>query len=204
MNCLACNHELRLGQNYCSNCGTKRAEVSPSQGESSAQAGTRPTTKRDNSGTKFVFGVLAVLVLLLAGASLAGGNRSVSSTTSTTQQTAKSPTSTSTPKATQTQDKEWWPAGFKKLNYYTAYKPLADMDCGYSSAHGCYQIYVVTNQDCNLFLDVNFEVDGVVVDSHLDSATVKAGQQAIMTFASFETPKYSGKKMVRITDVTCY
>lgn len=204
MNCTNCRAEMEDSQNFCSNCGFKRTESSPATDLDTSSTKSYSTPRKDYSGTKFVFGVVGVIVLLLGVISLTNETGNLSKATPSAQQTTKKATTTATPKATRTTVEDWWPAGFRELNYYTAYKPLEDMDCDYSSAHGCYQIYVVTNQDCNLFLDVNFEVDGVVVDNSLDSATVKAGQQAIMTFASFKTPNYSGKKLVRITDVTCY
>ena len=204
MNCTNCRAEMEDSQNFCSNCGFKRTESTPTPDPDTSSTQSDSTPKKDYSGTKFVFGVIGVIVLLLGFVSVTNDTGNVSKATPSAQQTTKKATTTATPKATRTTVEDWWPDGFRELNYYTAYKPLEDMDCDYSSAHGCYQIYVVTNRDCNLFLDVNFEVDGVVVDDDLDSAVVRAGQQAVMTFASFETPKYSGSKKVRITDVTCY
>lgn len=100
----------------------------------------------------------------------------------------------------------WYPSGFTELTPTVAYKPfeVEDMDCGYSGAHSCYQIYVVANLDCNLYMDVNFLKNSVVVDDSIDSATVQAGELAILSFTSFDAAQYSGDTKVKITDVTCY
>ena len=110
-----------------------------------------------------------------------------------------------TPKATQ-EVAPWYPSDFKDLTSNVAYKSLGigNMDCGYSSAHSCFQIYVVTRVDCKLFVNVNFLKNGVVVDDSIDSATVRAGERAILSFASFKTVKYSGTGQVQFTDVNCY
>ena len=100
----------------------------------------------------------------------------------------------------------WYPSGFTELTPTVAYKAfeVEDMDCGYSGAHSCYQIYVVANLDCNLYVDVNFLKNDVVVDDSIDSATVQAGELAILSFTSFEAAEYSGDTKVKFTDVTCY
>jgi hypothetical protein len=100
----------------------------------------------------------------------------------------------------------WYPSDFEELTSNVAYKSLGigNMDCGYSSAHSCFQIYVVTRVDCKLFVNVNHLKDGVVVDDSIDSATVRAGEIAILSFASFKTVKYSGTGRVKFTDVKCY
>lgn len=114
--------------------------------------------------------------------------------------------SDSEPSATPTETAPWYPSGYKELTYNVAYKAFASgtMDCGYSSAHSCFQAYFVTNTTCNLFVDVNFLKDGVVVDNGIDSANIAAGEKAIMSFASMKAARYEGKGTVKITDVTCY
>ena len=100
----------------------------------------------------------------------------------------------------------WYPDDFQEMTPTVAFKPfeIEAMDCDYSSAHFCYQIYIVTNEDCTVFVSLNFLNDGVVVDDSIDSATVQAGELAILSFVSFEAAKYSGEKNLRFTDVNCY
>jgi hypothetical protein len=100
----------------------------------------------------------------------------------------------------------WYPSDFKEITSNVAYKPFdpGTADCGYSTAHSCFQIYVVTNIDCELYVSVNFLKNDVVVDDGIDSASVQAGQAAILTFASFESARYSGDGKVFFTDVTCF
>jgi hypothetical protein len=115
---------------------------------------------------------------------------------------SKQPTIIETPKPVV----PWYPSKFRELTSEVAYKPLkvSKMDCGYSSAHSCVQIYVVTKKSCNLFVSVNFEKNAVVVDSGIDSVNVQAGEVAILTFASFDAPRYSGDTTFKITEVNCY
>lgn len=205
MLCVNCNRDLSDEDFFCPRCGIAKTPDTPKPALSLSNENKEdPDGGKTNSGVKFALAVIAGAVLLIGGANvlnLARENPSAGPTTSSPTPTPDQSTSAA-PKETAVSD--WWPTGFSELNWFSAAKKLEDMDCDYSIAHGCYQIYVVTNLDCNLFVDVNFEVDGVVVDDDLDSAVVRSGQQAIMTFVSLETPKYSGSKKVRITDVTCY
>jgi hypothetical protein len=101
----------------------------------------------------------------------------------------------------------WYPSGFKELTSQIAIKYFENgtSECGYSSRHACKQMYVVANTDCKIFVTLNFLVNDVVVDNSIDSATVEAGELAILTFASFEVPKYTADSFsLKVTDATCY
>lgn len=149
------------------------------------------------SKTKIWMGWGLVFVGGLIGILFANSGNSLPSEPSTL-----SPTPSSTPSASV----PWYPSGYKELTYNVAYKAFAPgtMDCGYSSDHSCFQAYFVTNTTCNLFVDVNFLKDGVVVDNGIDSANIAAGEKAIMSFASVKAARYEGNGTVKITDVTCY
>ena len=100
----------------------------------------------------------------------------------------------------------WYPSDFQELTPNVAIKPFepGSIDCGYSSAHTCVQIYVVTNKTCSLFFSMNFENDGVVIDNGIDSANVRSGEVAVLSFVSFDMARYSGKTSWRPTEVNCY
>jgi hypothetical protein len=122
-------------------------------------------------------------------------------------QTSKSESSKATQEAAPPKPvAPWYPSDFKEITSNVAYKRFdpGTADCGYSTAHSCFQIYVVTNIDCELYVSVNFLKNDVVVDDGIDSASVQAGQAAILTFASLESARYSGDGTVKFTDVTCY
>jgi hypothetical protein len=146
---------------------------------------------------------LFVIAALIGGVFSMIGNSTRSASTTTIPTPAFTPNET-TPTPTETAP--WYPSGYKELTSNVAYKALdkGTMDCGYSSAHSCFQAYFVTNTTCNLFVDVNFLIDGVVVDNGIDSAYVEAGERAILSFPSIKAARYSGKGTIKITDVTCY
>jgi hypothetical protein len=101
----------------------------------------------------------------------------------------------------------WYPSGFEELTSQIAiqYFENGTSDCGYSGRHACKQMYVVTNIDCKIFVTLNFLVNDVVVDNSIDSATVEAGELAILSFASFEVPKYTADSFsLKVTEATCY
>jgi hypothetical protein len=131
------------------------------------------------------------------------GNSTRSASTTTIPTPAFTPNET-TPTPTETAP--WYPSDYKELTSNVAYKAFdpETMDCGYSSAHSCFQAYFVTNTTCNLFVDVNFLIDGVVVDNGIDSAYVVAGEKAVLSFASIDAARYSGDGKIKITDATCY
>jgi hypothetical protein len=65
-------------------------------------------------------------------------------------------------------------------------------------------LILVTKYSCELFVRVNFLADGIVVDDALDSASVSAGEQAVLTFASLKAANYEGSKKIKFTEATCY
>lgn len=181
---------------FCSSCGSELVRH---------VSATEISTKEKTGGLRkdLVFtGVVILLVVI--GAQIAvttgliGGE-----TTSSTEESSNSSTSIT---RSQKPIPPWYPSDFKELTGNVAYKSFepGTMECGYSSAHTCFQIYVVTRVDCSLFVNVNFLKNDVVVDDGIDSARVQAGEMAILTFASFDAAKYSGPTDIRFTDVTCY
>jgi hypothetical protein len=213
--CSKCGVEFQDEWKFCAKCGSKAPEAD--QPKSQETELTQNPEVLDRSGklaksakfqlrTMMFLPILAVFIVVIlifsiGGIVLGSGNSS--------ENYKNSSSSTWTPRATPLNNggpstTSWIPQGFKELNSLVAYKPAENMDCGYSTAHSCYQIYVVTAEPCQVFIEVNFEVDGVVVDSSIDSATIGRNQQAILEFASFETAKYSGNKKVRFTSITCY
>jgi hypothetical protein len=100
----------------------------------------------------------------------------------------------------------WYPKGYKELTSSVAYQSLdpSQMNCGYNSRHDCYQAKFIAETQCNLFVELSFLKDGLRVDDGIDSAYVGPSSPALLTFASFDSPRYGGTGTVRIEDVTCY
>lgn len=100
----------------------------------------------------------------------------------------------------------WYPKGYKELTSSVAYQSLepSQMNCGYSSRHNCYQAKFIAKTQCNLFVELSFLKDGLRVDDGIDSAYVGPSSPALLSFASFDSPRYSGSGTVRIESVTCY
>jgi hypothetical protein len=98
----------------------------------------------------------------------------------------------------------WYPKNYTQLSENVAYKKIKNSDCDLSAAHSCFQMYVVTNKTCDLFISANFLVNDVVVDSSIDSVKVSPGQRGIMTFASIDAASYEGSGQIQFTDVNCY
>lgn len=212
MFCPKCGTEYQSDWRFCANCGAK-SEKSTAASSSIPDISNFPKSLQDKptkwSALKIRLLTLLAIIGLVAAASLVQGIvNSVSGGLNSKKNYGNSPTSTWTPRATPiwTPPPKWIPGGFTELTSEVAYwsPPSDSMNCGYSSAHSCYQIYVATARPCQVFIEVNFEVDGVVVDSSIDSATVSTNQQALLEFVSFKTPNYSGNKKVRITSAECY
>ncbi len=188
MTCIKCSAELPGEAIFCSQCGSPQVQE--------PQAQPQPTSSQPTARNYLVWGL--VLLVGLFGF-VASNFDDFSARSNPTTPTSQATTPISEPEI-------WYPSGFEELTESIAYKsfPKGTMDCGYSSPHSCYQIYVETKYSCELFIRVNFLVDGVVVDDALDSARVAAGEQAVLSFASFKSAQYEGSKKVKFTEATCY
>lgn len=100
----------------------------------------------------------------------------------------------------------WYPRDYKELTSSVAYQSLepSQMNCGYNSRHDCYQAKFIAKTQCNLFVELSFLKDGLRVDDGIDSAYVGPSSPALLSFASFDSPRYGGAVTVRIEDITCY
>lgn len=215
MFCPKCGLEYPSDWSFCAKCGTKAPKISSSTELPSGVSSDNNNTKANKQTTKTpalkmrMMMLAAILAVLIGGTLIASFSAMWFASDKTNY--GNSASSTWTPRATPlnqvpTPRPTWQPQGFRELNSMVAYQaiPAGERNCGYSSAHSCYQIYVVTAEPCQVFIEVNFEVDGVVVDSSISSATIGRNQQALMDFVSFKTPNFSGEKKVRITSAECY
>lgn len=100
----------------------------------------------------------------------------------------------------------WYPKGYEELTSSVAYQSLdpSQMNCGYSSLHYCYQAKFMAKTQCNLFVEVSFLKDDLRVDDGIDSAYVGPSSPALLSFTSFDSPRYAGVGTVRIEDITCF
>jgi len=100
----------------------------------------------------------------------------------------------------------WYPRGYSELTESVAYQSLdpSQMNCGYNSRHDCYQAKFISKTQCNLFVELSFLKDGLRVDDGIDSAYVGPSSPALLSFTSFDSPRYSGTPTVRFEDITCY
>lgn len=205
MECTYCGTQFKQSTKFCSNCGEA---FFPAENEPEPQALSDDPTPATLRWIKLRirrkwFG-LAAAVLVYVGVAYTFSNSDDSDLVAESQTTAT--TQRASPRPLETREVAWYPAGFQELTSEVAYKRLPEgtADCGFSSAHSCYQVFMTTKRACSLFVKVNFTVDDLVIDDSLDSADVPAGGQAVMTFVSFETPKYQGSKRIKFTEVTCY
>lgn len=194
--CPKCFSKNTENAKFCSDCGLELAQQGKAI-ENSAKS------KTGGSRKVLVYSVLVILIIVIGqqiaeSMGLPGTERTSPRGESSNSSTSITPTEKPAP--------PWYPSDFKEVTSNVAYKSFdpGTMECGYSSAHSCYQIYVVTRVDCTLFVNVNFLKNDVVVDDGIDSASVQAGEMAVLTFTSFDAAKYSGSTQVKFTDVTCY
>lgn len=78
--------------------------------------------------------------------------------------------------------KPWYPKGFEETGFPGfAYKNISNQGCSYSFG-SCAKFKIVSNTDCpsNLYVQTNHLVNGEVDDWSNDTATVMAGQVAVM------------------------
>lgn len=205
MKCSYCGTKLNPSTKFCSNCGKA---FFPAENEPEPRALSDDPTPaalgRIKLRTRLNRLGLAAVVLVFVGVAYTFSNPDDSDLVAESQTTATTQSASARPSVTP--ELAWYPSGFQELTSEVAYKrfPEGTADCGYSSAHACYQVYVTTKRACSLFVKVNFTVNDLVIDDSLDSADVPAGGQAVLTFVSFETSKYQGSKQVKFTEVTCY
>jgi hypothetical protein len=98
--------------------------------------------------------------------------------------------------------KPWYPKGFEETGFEGfAYQNISNQGCRYSFG-SCAKFKIVSKTDCptNLYVRTNHLVDGEVDDWSNDTATVAAGQVAVMetTFNS----DYAGSW--QFVEITCY
>lgn len=96
----------------------------------------------------------------------------------------------------------WYPKGFKETGFEGfAYKNISNQGCTYSFG-SCAKFKIVSRTDCptNLYVRTNHLVNGEVDDWSNDTATVAAGQVAIME-TSFSSD-YSGSW--QFVEINCY
>lgn len=210
--CQLCGHLMSQDMNFCPECGAKqitsnkvdleddetlRASLRESDRIHMANVARRDFTFR-RIGIAIVVGVIVIfgftVFSTLSSSDYSGSTPAPSSSTKSW--------ATSTPKATATDD--WLPPGYEALTSSIGYKKVENPDCGYSSAHICYQAFVVSKFQCKLFLSVDFLVDNVVVDDSIDSVSVGPNQKSIVTFVSFDAARYDGSTKIRFTDASCY
>ena len=214
MLCKTCGTKSNPGQKFCSECGlalqnNKKNEAKPDLPGKAKDSGslTQPLAVKgkktpDSEGVmpKWAVGLFVFFAFwIVVGFAVAGNNTSNPSAES--QAPAK--TAPVRPKPT-LEPAPWFPKNYTQLSDDVAYKKIKNSDCDISIAHSCFQMYVVTNKSCNLFISANFLVNDVVIDDTLDSVTVTSGQRAIMTFASIDAASYEGSSQIEFTDVTCY
>lgn len=206
MNCSKCSTELKSGDNFCPVCGAKQEKtpLTQVQGESDSLAvvvDAQPEVPKKSSNIWTI--IIAMVIAVVALAIWASSARN--SQTSSQEQSAES-TSETVEQAPPPPPPPWYPDGYQELTSNLAYQslPVDQMNCGYSSAHSCYQIYVVSNATCSAFVTVNFLVNGVIIDDAIDSSSITSGGQALLSFVSFDAAQYDGDKKVQITEASCY
>lgn len=205
MNCTGCTAAINKTDKFCSVCGLKQETKSLTkiQNISAPSVATGESLARSINKPKRVWPTVIVVfvIMVIISALISNSNNSQTSTNNQSDTT-----SSETVEEAPAPPPPWYPSGFNELTSNLAYQalPVDQMNCGYSSAHNCYQIYVVSNDACTAFVEVNFLVNGVIVDRGIDSASMTAGGQAILSFVSFTTAQYEGDKKVQIIDASCY
>jgi hypothetical protein len=150
--------------------------------------------------SKWVVGIFVFVAFWIVITVIVAQNYTASPSLESSAPTRSAPTSP-TPTAEAT---SWFPKNYKLLTDSVAYRKIKNSDCDISIAHSCYQMYVVVNKPCKLFVRANFLIEDVVIDDALDSVTLNPGQRGVMTFGSITAASYEGSKQIQFTDVTCY
>lgn len=96
----------------------------------------------------------------------------------------------------------WYPEGFEETSFAGfAYKNVSNQGCSYSFG-SCAKFKIVSQTDCpsNLYVKTNLLDNGTVIDWSNDSASVRAGQVALMetTFTA------DGGNQWQIVEINCY
>lgn len=222
MLCKTCATPLNPGQKFCSECGSTLERATPvgvppklssiDQAQSyrvpplvlrkskTSESGEVVSGSAVETASKWAVGIFVFFAfwIVVTVALTQDFTSSPSPEPPASARTAPvSPTPTFEPES-------WFPEKYKLLTDNVAYRKIKNSDCDISIAHSCYQIYVMANKPCKLFIRVNFLVGDVVIDDSLDSVTVIPGQRGILTFGSITAASYEGSKQVQFTDVTCY
>lgn len=214
MLCRKCGTPANTGQKFCTECGNTLEHL-----DLSAERPNSPKDIQENRYrvepmvlkepktsdlrevfSKWVVGIFVFVAFWIVITVMVTQNYTASpslESSAPTRSVPASPTPTAEPIS-------WFPKNYKLLTDNVAYKKIKNSDCDISIAHSCYQMYVVTNKTCKLFIRVNFLVGDVVIDDSLDSVTVSPGQRGVMTFASIKAASYAGSKQIQFTDATCY
>lgn len=201
MNCSICSTELQDTDNFCPACGAKQEKKPSKEAEtlvtSTQSEESKPTKSSSLWPTLIIVAVIMVVLIVIGTSNSSKQQTQVNEADSNTSETVEEAPAPPPP---------WYPSGYQELTSNVAYQalPVDQMNCGYSSAHSCYQIYLVSNTACTAFVDVNFLVNGVIIDKGIDSASLTAGGQALLSFVSFTAAQYDGDKKVQIIDATCY
>jgi len=214
MLCKNCRTQANTGQKFCTECGlaldiNKNNEAKPNlpvkNKDSASRAQPLSVKGKETSDPEGVMPKWAVWVFVVFAfcivVAFAVAENNMNNPSAESQAPAK--TAPARPKPTP-EPAPWFPKNYTQLSDDVAYKKIKNSDCDISIAHSCFQMYVVTNKSCNLFISANFLVNDVVIDYTLDSVTVTSGQRAIMTFASIDAASYEGSGQIEFTDVTCY
>jgi hypothetical protein len=95
----------------------------------------------------------------------------------------------------------WYPEGFQEVAGFAGFAfQTSDRACTFRGS--CAVFYIVSKTDCssNLYVQVNLLNGGVVVDWSNDTATVRAGQVALME----TTFSYRGGGNLEFAKISCY
>ena len=215
--CQNCQGAIGPDQKFCSECGFKIQTAGSNEFAEEAKPGSTIGHQDRSIPVMIPIGISLGLVALIIGVSVgltslegteAPQAESSSQEVTTTENDFSDlefPLKGGDGEIIDTTD-DWVPIGYKALTSSVAYESISpsEMNCGYSSAHSCYQAYFTSNISCQVFVDVSFMVDGVKVDTAVDSGFLDPGTGSLLTFVSFESARYSGDKNVRIEEVSCY
>lgn len=226
MYCKSCGSKNHSGANFCMNCGDVLASAKPKTAEAPAEESTQVESAGQNeSGNRskilsfplvllMIFGVLFILLTIIGQLNLLSEGSSQAPSdgeekgSSVNQPLTGSSSDYQPPEIVEEEEPSdsWVPLDFKALNSEVAYQSLetGEMNCGFSTAHSCFQAYFTAKRNCKAFVTVSFLVDGVKVDKSIESAFLEPGTASLMSFVSFDRARYSGEGGVKFERATCY